>query len=88
LAVTDQPSPTELSVSWSEFSNPVADYHDEETLNQARRSSRADFCMGITFGHQVANDTKTGSGTTEKRGNQGFLGKLARRIDYHMISEA
>ena len=33
--------------------------------------------LGISFGHQVANDAKTGSGTTEKRGNQGFLGELA-----------
>jgi hypothetical protein len=33
--------------------------------------------LGISFGHQVADDAKTGSGTTEKRENQGFLGELA-----------
>ena len=57
--------------------DPVADCHDEDTLNQARRSPHADFSLGITFGHQVADDAKTGSGTTEQRGNQGFLGELA-----------
>lgn len=33
--------------------------------------------LGISFGHQVAVDAKTGSGTTEKHKNQGFLGELA-----------
>ncbi|MFN3832606.1 MAG: hypothetical protein ACK4SQ_10280 [Allorhizobium sp.] len=33
--------------------------------------------LGISFGHQVADDAKTGSGTTEKHDNQGFLGELA-----------
>lgn len=33
--------------------------------------------LGISFGHQVADDAKTGSGTTEKHENQGFLGELA-----------
>jgi chitodextrinase len=30
-----------------------------------------------SFGHQVADDAKTGSGTTEKHANQGFLGEMA-----------
>ena len=55
--------------------------HDEDTLNQARRSPHADFGLGsplgISFGHQVADDAKTASGTTEKHENQGFLGELA-----------
>jgi hypothetical protein len=33
--------------------------------------------LGISFGHQVADDAKTGSGTTKKRENQWFLGELA-----------
>ena len=61
--------------------DPVADSHDEDTLYQARRSPRTDFGLGsplgISFGHQVANDPKTGSGTTQKLRNQGFLGELA-----------
>lgn len=57
--------------------DPVADSHDEDTLYQVLRSPRADFGMGLTFGHQVANDAKTGSGTTEKLKNQGFLVELA-----------
>ncbi|QLF69444.1 hypothetical protein FE840_007735 [Peteryoungia desertarenae] len=57
--------------------DPVADCHDEDTLNQARRSPRAVFGLGLTFGHQIADDAKTGSGATEKHENQGFLGELA-----------
>ncbi len=49
--------------------DPVADCHDEDTPYQARRSPRTDFSLGPTFGHQVANDAKTGSGTTEKLEN-------------------
>jgi hypothetical protein len=33
--------------------------------------------LGISFGHQVADDAKTGSGTTEKHENHSFLGELA-----------
>ena len=33
--------------------------------------------LGISFGHQVADDAKTGSGTTEKLKNHSFLGELA-----------
>jgi hypothetical protein len=47
---------------------------------------RADFGLGITFGHQVADDAKTGSGTTEKIRNHQFLGELAGNPDYNMIS--
>jgi hypothetical protein len=57
--------------------DPVADSHDEDTLYQALRSPRADFGMGLTFGHQVANDAKTVFGMTEKLKNQGFLVELA-----------
>jgi hypothetical protein len=60
-----------------EIFDPVADCHDEDTPNQARRSPRTYFGLGITFGHQVANDAKTGSGTTEKLRNQRFLRGLA-----------
>ena len=32
--------------------------------------------LGISSGHQVANDAKTGSGTTGKSRNQGLLGRI------------
>lgn len=70
-------SPLENVPPADEILDLVADCHDAATLYQAGTSPRAEFGLGLTFGHQVADDAKTGSGTTEKHENQGFLGELA-----------
>lgn len=40
--------------------------------------------LGYSFGHQVADDAKTGSGTTEKHQNHGFLRELAVELFFYV----
>jgi hypothetical protein len=44
--------------------------------------------LGISFGHQVANDPKTGSGTTENMRIKAFWENWLGNLDSHMISKA